>query len=1296
MNSKIIKLFLSLLLGALLISGSTFAEEGDGKNNSNRFNKPTADPIRAYMNINFISTIIKNDGISDINVGEDASGLIYPRGSGKTAIYTSGLLWGGIVNDPGELDPHIGGTVYRTGLQPGWIDASGTVITDDHPTLGDRVRIYRVRPDAYSAGVDVSGEAQDEAKSQSEVLAQYQLDWDQWPADLGAPFFDGDGDGMYSPDPSTGDIPGVIGADQTIWYVTNDQEEARTNFMYGTDPMGIEMQATFWAYRQTGALGNMFFRRYLLINKTDVMGTNRTFDSMYVSMWSDPDVGDAGDDFAGCDTVLSITYAYNGSANDAVYGVLPPPAAGFDFFQGPLVDGVAGEDKNKNGVDDALDFGIFKNQNVGPGKINLPMTAAYYFINDDPTLTDPVQQSYPEGAVRFYRFLKGTIGLTGAPFVDPNTGAPSTFTLPGDPVTRSGWIDGQQFAPGDRRIGAASGPFVMAPGDTQEVVVAEIIAGAVTGVDRLSAISLMKFYDQIAQVAYDNFFDLPTPPPAPSVTAGTLDENTSVWYAYDREIVLDWSKDPEKVQATESSSAKGYTFQGYNVYQLPSASANVSEGVRVATFDVIDGVGKINDLVFDPTTGSVVTLPVQFGNDTGIKRFISIKDDAINQQPLINGIRYYFGVTSYNYNPDPLAVPNNLENPVKILTIIVQSNDPGVTLGEPNGSELEITHEGTADGGPTVTIVDPLVTTGHDYEVFFTDQSQIRNEEGNWVPAATVMRNFDPNDPDTLTGTTIDIAGVYAGDGVNIDLQFYLDVVHHYYGWCDGVTLVFPAGTRIVDVPPFSAGGGDPDIEILDNQGANPTVNLGVVDNSATGNGIFHDGGETWNVIVDPTTYTMPLSVDWTAFDDGYAGGGPPETGTTVVSEIGYASRVADHWNLMDLDANNVVLADQSVVNGTDLFPPRDDSPTNLGPDAAPVVDGFQINVAVGYAAPITISANNEPTVNGEAVFGFNPGNAWWTDSDGNYRVCDFTRFGYSDGFAATSFPIYGGAGGTLDLNMLQKDLEFRWTGVLADTVINGDTITITQSGGSIATIFGASGYDLADHPLNPTGAEESFTVRVPFEAWNVDDDRQINIAFWDREGDPTEPGFDAWNDDERVYTWVIDSDYTTDVIDVTAPVIEETATWNVVWYISTHTTGDVVNIFYDNPIVKGTDKYTFSTNAAAYSSDLARNQVGEINVFPNPYYGINTEELNKYNRFVTITHLPVQAKVRIFNLAGVLVRTLDKEDETQFLRWDLANEDGLPVASGLYIAYIELPELGTTKILKLAIIQEQQVLDRF
>jgi hypothetical protein len=80
----------------------------------------------------------------------------------------------------------------------------------------------------------------------------------------------------------------------------------------------------------------------------------------------------------------------------------------------------------------------------------------------------------------------------------------------------------------------------------------------------------------------------------------------------------------------------------------------------------------------------------------------------------------------------------------------------------------------------------------------------------------------------------------------------------------------------------------------------------------------------------------------------------------------------------------------------------------------------------------------------------------------------------------------------------------------------------------------------------------------------------------------------------------------------------------------------------------------------------------------------------------VTFSHLPDKATIRIFNLAGVLVKTINKDNQDQFQRWDLANESGLPVASGLYIAYIEMPDIGTTKILKVAIIQEQQILDRF
>ena len=72
-----------------------------------------------------------------------------------------------------------------------------------------------------------------------------------------------------------------------------------------------------------------------------------------------------------------------------------------------------------------------------------------------------------------------------------------------------------------------------------------------------------------------------------------------------------------------------------------------------------------------------------------------------------------------------------------------------------------------------------------------------------------MLKIFNPDDPDTLSGTTITVAAVYAPDGANVstELRFRLDVVHHNYGWCDRVILTFPPTVTIISSPPFEAGG---------------------------------------------------------------------------------------------------------------------------------------------------------------------------------------------------------------------------------------------------------------------------------------------------------------------------------------------------------------------------------------------------------------------------------------------------------------------------------------------------------
>ncbi len=1237
---------LAVLLGlGLTHSGAASAAGGD-KQVRQKVSTPSGTPIRAYLNINNISTVFKNTGISDIDVQEANSGLVFPKGSRKTAVYASGFLWGGKVGS----EVRVGGSAYREGMQGGKILSPGVAESPDLP----KNRIYRVRPDEQPGPVDanLSSEVADEGIPEDAIRTQYETDWTEWPAGDGAPYTDVDDNGSYDPNV---DIPGVPGADQTIWYVANDVNSTLTTNLYGSNPMGIEMQVTVWAYAQQGALGNMFFRKYVIINKS-----LSPIDSMYVSMWSDIDLGNSTDDFAGCDTTLSLGYCYNANANDATYNPLPPPAVGFDFFQGPLVD-APGETGISNGQ-------------VIADKKNLPMTAFYYFARGDASVTDPTQGSY-EGTTQFYNFFQGKIGRTGVLFEDPHTNQSTTFALAGDPQTRSGWLDGDLLPAGDRRIGLASGPFTMAVGDTQEIVVAEIVAGAIPGVDRISAIGLLKFYDLQAQLAYDNFFRLPTPPPAPNVTVAELD----------REIVLDWSKDANQVNLTETSDIKGYKFQGYNVYQLPSASASISEGVRVETFDINDGIGKIFDQVFDPKTGSVVSLPVQFGNDTYIQRFLSIRQDAIKQQPLVNGIRYYFAVTAYNYNPDPLAVPNNLETPLRVIAVTPHTLNPGVSLGAGNGGSIVPDHNGTADGDVTVTIVDPTATTGDEYQIYFTQREEIRDAEGDWVPSSTIQaRSRSTAGPDTVVNSTIDIAGVYGVVPGQLQLHFALTVESPEGAWVDGITLTFPSGVTILSAPSFEAGGGDIFPQIVGNQ-----IRMGLIDHEYTENGVFH-GGEEWDILVQGP---LPLPVDWVVFDDGYLGTPLDAQGTTTVTTVGNVSRTAKYWNLKNVNTGVVKLENQSLINGIDTFPDRDDISTNIGNPASPVVDGFQTMLNVNYAAPLTffnVSVNGESIPIAEGTAGAL--GQRWTGS--NFSVTDYGYFGIDP----TSL---GAAGyGSTSVNDLQQDYEFRWTGVEGDSVIGGQTVKVIKSGGSIATLYGARLFSIANHPLNPNpGSTAPFLVRIPFEVWNKDKGIQINYEFYDRaQSNPAADGFYVWNPNARVYAQILDTPYDSTHIanGSTGGSDADSYTWNNVWYQSNWTVGDVVEIDYVNPIQIGVDTYNFTTTAPGYSANTARAQVDEINVFPNPYYGVNTEELNKYQRFVTFTHLPAKATLRIFNLAGGLVRTIEKDDPGQFQRWDLANSSGLPVASGFYVVYIDLPELGTTKIVKLAIIQERQILDRF
>lgn len=1034
-------------------------------------NKSAGSPAQTKFNINNVSTYFSNNGDSDLDPAGN-SGFIFPKGSNRGVFFESGLVWGGKVDN----SVRVGGSTYSQGLQGGRITNSGlptNQLIAENPSE-NHVRIYRVRRD-YKIGI-LTPEAVDEGVTVDEIYAQYEKDWNEWPAQYGAPYDDVDSNGVYDP---TVDIPGVPGADQTIWYVANDLNTSYVSGLYGSPPMGIEMQLTVWGYNRGGALGNMLFRKYQIINKS-----NKNFEDMYVAMWSDPDLGDANDDYAGCDTTLSLGFIYNGQSADQTYTDGRVPAAGFDFFQGPLIQGEAG------------DSAIFKNKKVY-GKKNMPMTAFFYFINSDAIYSDPPLGEY-QGTTEMYNLLQGKIGTSGDLFPIPDEvgGGFTTLPLSGDPNSGTGYIDGILYPPGDRRFGMASGPFTMAAGDTQEVVVAQIAA---RGSNYMSSVELLKSYDEAAQKAYDNFFKLPSPPNPPKVSVTEMDNS----------IILNWGKDLKNAELTESQDDQGYKFQGYNIYQLPNAF-NFDEAQRIFTFDINDGVKTIVGEEVDPATSATITTVQQTGSDNGISRSVNITNDKFSGKPLVNGNKYYFAVTAYNYNEDPLAVPNNLENTIAVVEVIPQGLNPGYRYEGAYGQSLDVVHNGSSDGSVEITIEDPKEVTGKSYTVKF--DKDIETEEITW----RLM-----SDKDTITSR---------------QSQFLPDDAGYSAPVLDGMKVkVFgpPVGIASISV----------------------------------------SGGTRW--------------ISGTNWGGGWLYGG------------------------LDMGFN---FQGSTITDGTGFY-----------------------NVQLRWAGAPSYKSGN-------------PSDSSTISLMAESKAAMPER--WSKG------PVY------------RRDKKYAYIGI-------GD---------------------------------------IPLTAWDMESNppRQLNIAFiedsaasgvnsnsiWDMAWSPDSSGsnYTFAANGGREYLFILNStynegvDYSTiqarsaDVLYGIWPAVREQP------YLYSQFNLDITatNV---NTIE---DEFTFAAPSAGYDAELAKEDVKKINVYPNPYYAVNPEEINKYERFVTFTHLPRKANIKIFNLAGQLVRSIQKENNSQFAKWDLKNDSGLPAASGMYIAHIDLPEIGKSVIVKLSIIQEQQILDRF
>jgi FlgD Ig-like domain len=372
------------------------------------------------MDVNNLDMAVTNHGSIAYDIPTNHAGLIYPKGDFRSVVFAAGLWIGAKVN--GEI--RIAASEYAQEFVPGPM-VGGTFLPDQV-----QFRNYEIERDGTGY---------------SDYLAEA--------SSQGAPR-DADGD------------PLQLG-DALIWSVFNDANpDWHLNEAGGTAPLGVEVQQSVFAFDRPGPLADVIFVKWRLANK----GANQ-LDSAYVSLWADPDVGGFFDDLVGCDTTLSLGYAYNGTPFDVMYGATPP-AVGFHLLRGATAAGVP-----------------------------LRMTSFAHTTNG----TDPIEP------LEAYHVMSGR-HRDGSPIhicddeLLPVTTYDFSGMLPDAPAScPSNWLDPNAL---DKRLFVSTGPFSMSPGDTQVVIVAIEV---VRSTDRLASVAALRNTAMAVQTLYDSgVLDPPT------------------------------------------------------------------------------------------------------------------------------------------------------------------------------------------------------------------------------------------------------------------------------------------------------------------------------------------------------------------------------------------------------------------------------------------------------------------------------------------------------------------------------------------------------------------------------------------------------------------------------------------------------------------------------------------------------------------------------------------------------------------------------------------------------------------
>jgi len=583
---------------------------------------------RVVMNVNNISSYFQNTGIFDQNsISGNQAGFEWPKNTGKTACYSAGLCIGcGINGQNAQVMASFHGEY-----------APGHFLSNHLWETNSDFKMYTVK-------------LGDNASNNPDYANWYKM------VPYGAPYKDVNGNYVYD---DGIDIPGMPNSGQTIFECMGDGDTTARNAAEGfgggirSPLLGAEIHLTSWAYASPG-IENIQFINWEIVNK----GTFN-WDSTFIGVVVDADLGNPDDDYVGCDTTLNLGYCYNGNPNDGsgngnTYGA-NPPAFGMDYLKSPV------------------------NNTTGD---TIGLTSFVYFMNNG--AGGPPCESDPNGEpVPAYNLLQG-MKKDRTPWMDITQSPPkrTKYCYPGNPELQTGWTESKgrmnncggdttgtvitPAPPGERKfiLNSGASDFRVNPGETHTIAAAQLIA---RGSSNTNSVTKLKALTITAKIIYESNFNVIPSPPPPTITQSVIPINQTTCG-----INIYWNDAAETFKYWDTifytqSDSNIYEFEGYEIYEVDKNLPvyNLPDFARPTTIDpthikllkIFDKRNNVGVLVDTLPTGVIIGgselyapfpivppfglgMPADFPN-SGLSRLIRINQTLFPQN--------YGGVTSIQY-----------------------------------------------------------------------------------------------------------------------------------------------------------------------------------------------------------------------------------------------------------------------------------------------------------------------------------------------------------------------------------------------------------------------------------------------------------------------------------------------------------------------------------------------------------------------------------------------------------------------------------------------------------------------